>query len=138
MAQCKYTELTPAGHGSKAQRSYGGAACWGTQAMLLVASAWTPCSQLDLHPGAHPEHLFAVPSALGMQCRDTSPGSVVGIADIERYLSTLVACCAKSAVLSADLSWPGSSLPMVTWHSRLQTCAREGGPAAGTRGSSCG
>lgn len=42
------------------------------------------------------------------------PWLCVGIADIEQYLSTLVACCAKSAVLSADLSWPGSSLTMFT------------------------
>lgn len=49
------------------------------------------------------------------------PWLCVGVADAKQYLPLLAPCCTKAAVLSAELSWPGSSLPMFTWHSHLQT-----------------
>lgn len=46
--QCKCTEVAPAGHGSMAK------VVWKCCVLrFLVASAWIPCAQLGLHPGAY-------------------------------------------------------------------------------------
>lgn len=119
-------------------RSCGNAACWGMQTVLLVASSLNPTCPGGFTSSCIPSATLCSSLCFGDVERRHWPWLWVDKADMEEYLFILVPSYTKATMLSAEISWPGSSLPTFMWHSHLQTCTGKGAPAAGRWGSSYG